>query len=414
MHKRAPLQLAIIADDLTGACDTAACFAGSGLKTIVALTSDYLTDQMPPAQVVAVSTESRHGSADAAMEATRRAAEVTLSQGRPTLIYKKIDSTLRGHAGPELRAVAQACGAGRILVAPAFPDQGRTTVNGWQYVQGRSLELAGFGAETPVAGLRALFEPYMTGRVHTLSLAQVRAGEDPLARFMLHSEPALFLADAETNDDLAALAGAAWRAGLPLLCGSAGLARAVAERMQMGRQSEPAACAACGGGDCPALVVVGSQHSVAADQVDYAGRCGIEVLRVAMDGVLPADRRALVADARAALVAGQSVVVSVAGSQPCVQGPGGVARFLADTANDILASRVAVAGVVLTGGDIAAAACRAFGARWLELDGEVLPGIPIGQLADGPHAGLGMVTKAGGFGRPDALVLAVRALTVRC
>lgn len=401
MSERRPLQLAIIADDVTGACDTAACFAGSGLKTIVALAVEHLTGPLPPAQVLAVSTESRHGSADAAMEAVRRAAEAILSQGRPGLIYKKMDSTLRGHAGPELRAVAQACAARRILIAPAFPDQGRTTVNGRQCVHGRPLELT---------GLPALFGPYAAGRLQALSLAQVRAGEDALARLMAQAEPALFVADAETNDDLVALAGAALRAGLTLLCGSAGLARAVAARMQTGRQPERAARHVRG--DWPVLIVAGSQHSTTAGQVDYAGRCGIAVLRVAMDGALPADRRPLVADARAALTNGQPVVVSMAGSQPCAQGPGGVARFLADTANDIL-SRASVAGVVLTGGDIAAAACCAFGARWIELDGEVVPGIPIGRLADGPYAGLGVVTKAGGFGRPDALTLAARALALR-
>jgi uncharacterized protein YgbK (DUF1537 family) len=401
MNERDPLQLAIIADDVTGACDTAACFAGNGLKTFVALATEQLAGPLPPAQVVAVTTESRHGSADAAIEATRRAAEAILSQGRPGLIYKKMDSTLRGHAGPELRAVAQVCGAGRMLVAPAFPDQGRTTVNGRQCVHGRPLELT---------SLPALFGPYAAGCVRALSLAQVRAGEDALAQLMAQTEPALFVADAETNDDLAALAGAAWRAGLTLLCGSAGLARAVAARMQTGRP--PKGVARHVRGDGPVLIVAGSQHSATAGQVDDAGQCGMLVLRVAQDGVLPADRRALVADAATSLTNGRPVVLSMVGSQPCAQGPGGVARFLAETANDIL-SRASVAGVVLTGGDIAAAACSAFGARWIGLDGEVVPGIPIGRLADGPYAGLGLVTKAGGFGQPDALTLAARALALR-
>ena len=41
-------------------------------------------------------------------------------------VYKKIDSVLRGHPGPELAAVLDVFG-GRALVAPAFPAQGRTT-----------------------------------------------------------------------------------------------------------------------------------------------------------------------------------------------------------------------------------------------------------------------------------------------
>jgi uncharacterized protein YgbK (DUF1537 family) len=50
------------------------------------------------------------------------------------------------------------------------------------------------------------------------------------------------------------------------------------------------------------------------------------------------------------------------------------------------------------------------GARHLRVLGELEPAVPVGILEDGQWHGLFVVTKAGGFGRPDTLLNAVRAL----
>lgn len=60
--------------------------------------------------------------------------------------------------------------------------------------------------------------------------------------------------------------------------------------------------------------------------------------------------------------------------------------------------------LLLSGGDTAAAACRAAGVRRIDLCGEVQPGIPWGFLRCGPLDGVPVVTKSGGFGAPDALI----------
>ncbi len=50
------------------------------------------------------------------------------------------------------------------------------------------------------------------------------------------------------------------------------------------------------------------------------------------------------------------------------------------------------------------AVCRALGAEALSIQHEVQPGVPGGQLVGGRAAGLPVVTKAGGFGDPRALL----------
>jgi uncharacterized protein YgbK (DUF1537 family) len=60
--------------------------------------------------------------------------------------------------------------------------------------------------------------------------------------------------------------------------------------------------------------------------------------------------------------------------------------------------------LVLTGGDTARAVLGALGGRGIALVSELLPGVPLGRIVGGELDGVTVVTKAGGFGRPDTLV----------
>src|SRR5919206_4013026 len=98
------LDAAVIADDLTGAADCGIAFAAAGLPTFVAV---GVAPAPASAQVVAVDTDTRRGGAADAAERTRAAAAQAVAQGARVL-YKKIDSTLRGHVGAEIAAAARA------------------------------------------------------------------------------------------------------------------------------------------------------------------------------------------------------------------------------------------------------------------------------------------------------------------
>lgn len=86
-----------------------------------------------------------------------------------------------------------------------------------------------------------------------------------------------------------------------------------------------------------------------------------------------------------------------------------IASRLASIVADVC-DRVRVGGLVLTGGDTAAAVCRALGAAHLWLTGELQPGMATAMLLDGSHPGLPVVTKAGGFGDEAALTLAAASM----
>ena len=220
----------LIADDLTGAADSGAQFARSGWRTLLVLHHPLGGLMLEPgspreADVLVLTSESR-GLADGAEAA--QAVKNILADSSPAsfpLVYKKIDSTLRGHPAAELAAVMSALGEGRALIAPAFPAQGRITLNGKVQVNGLPLEQTPFSREAPTGDLRRIFGE----EAGLLPLETIRGAETRL-RAALNACKGLLIADAETEADLLRLALALHdsRGDIRLWCGSAGLAGALA------------------------------------------------------------------------------------------------------------------------------------------------------------------------------------------
>ncbi len=127
--------LLVIADDLTGALEAGAKFAGRGITALVTTrpreTADY--------PVLVIDTESRH----LPQEQAYRAVAAVACADFP-LIYKKTDSALRGNIGPELRAIAKACPDHAITYIPAYPAMGRTVKNGCLLVDGVPIHETAF------------------------------------------------------------------------------------------------------------------------------------------------------------------------------------------------------------------------------------------------------------------------------
>jgi uncharacterized protein YgbK (DUF1537 family) len=80
-----------------------------------------------------------------------------------------------------------------------------------------------------------------------------------------------------------------------------------------------------------------------------------------------------------------------------------VAAGLAATAATVF-ENASVSGLLYTGGETAVAGLRALDTRTVRLTGEsVETGIPVGYLGDGSGDRTPLVTKAGGFGSPEAI-----------
>lgn len=115
----------IIADDLTGACDSGVAFRSSGRPARVMLNHPGMDSPVEyfggDGGVLSCTTETRN------LSETQAAARVTeaiaaLANAQPDAIFfKKVDSAARGHFGAEIMAAVKASGTTLALVAPAFP-----------------------------------------------------------------------------------------------------------------------------------------------------------------------------------------------------------------------------------------------------------------------------------------------------
>ena len=118
----------IIADDFTGANDTGVQLKKRGIKTNVILDTKNINDFSIS---YVIDTESRGLTEKDAYEKVKNQIKKLFTQDFE-LVYKKVDSTLRGNIVSEIKAVDEEYKPELIIFAPAFPDIKRTTIDGIQ------------------------------------------------------------------------------------------------------------------------------------------------------------------------------------------------------------------------------------------------------------------------------------------
>lgn len=384
--------VAVISDDLTGAADTGVQLARAGYRTAVAFERAPEAED-PDLDALVIDTDSRALPAGAAGE--RVAAAVAGVVDCP-LLYKKLDSTLRGPVAAELGAALAASGRTRAILAPAFPASGRTTRAGTQLVHGEPVEHTVF-AQDPGSPVR---ESHLPTLLAAGGLGPVRV-VDPDGVQQAGDVPWIVV-DAETDADLERVVRSVPDPASVLWAGSAGLALALGRAHPGPRE----AAAAAGPAARRVLVVVGSANTAAREQLArlQAGPEPVELVELDPGALAAEELEAAATALGAALDCGRIALLAVAAGR----GDGErITHALAQVVGR-LSDAGRVDGLVVTGGATAIAVARRLGARGLVIEAELEPGVPIGRLlGPAPHP---VVTKAGGFGTPDALGAACRAL----
>lgn len=421
-----PVRLGVIADDLTGANDTGVQFARQGARTLVPLDWHDLGGLGRRADVLVLNTNSRALPADVAARRARVAAEA-LRKARVEVIYKKIDSTFRGNVGAELEAILDVYPAPLAVLAPSFPPAGRAVRDGILTVRGTPVHRTAIGRD-PVAPVRESHLPTMLGRqlrrpIYPLCLASLRDSASQAAKALKawrEGPPGVVLADAVTPRDLDRLASLLIREGLiQVVAGSAGLAAALSAVLPWPHRKRARSPATRG----PVLLVVGSPNPVTLEQVTWVERRGhASTVRATIREVVAGGDRfrreldRVVGKVQAEIVAGRDTVLTLAqhpaskSRRPLPPSASGALSEFLGRATRLAARDAGLGALVLCGGDIAVAACRALRAEGIELLGEVEPGVPWGQLAGGELPDLPTVTKAGGFGEAVTFTRAIRFL----
>jgi D-threonate/D-erythronate kinase len=337
-------RVGILADDLTSAADGAGPFVVRGLRAGIG--RNILP--MSESNVIAVDTGSRSLSVTAA---AAKVGELTRQLASCRILYKTVDSTLRGHVTAELEAAFAQSERSLVVFAPAFPAAGRTTVKGVQFVNGVPVSKTVYGRD-PV-------HPARTSVLAELMPASIRN---------------IITFDATTQEDLDRQVAALSNAEDVLWVGSPGMAEALARRVAPeNRRVRPVPAM----GAVEILVVVGTANPLSHHQVTRLQGMGNVVVLTA-----PADRQQ----------EPKIVLDGVAGE---------AARRLEVGAFDAL---------IATGGDTVEAILDRLNIRQLEVLDELEPGFPLGraELTDGRPLLIAM--KAGGFGEDRTLSRAVARL----
>ena len=141
------VRIGVVADDLTGALDTAGAFASRGLRSRVLTGPSDKIDARYDGHVVCANTQTRSVDAALAIAPAHRAAKELIDAGWKRL-YKKVDSTARGNLAAECRAVMDAQEASAAIVCPAFPRMGRTVIDGVLMVDGVPVTQTIEGSDT--------------------------------------------------------------------------------------------------------------------------------------------------------------------------------------------------------------------------------------------------------------------------
>ncbi len=362
--------LRIVADDLTGALDSAAPLA----RRTGAL--PVLWDQAAtPARTgsFALDTDSR--------DAPRATTEWLAALQGADLAYKKIDSLLRGNTAREIGACLASGWFRSAVIAPAFPAQQRITRAGRQYWRAGPADSWQLVACDLAAALRS---QGLELRLAPSATAVVDGG--------------FFLCDAESEADLGELVGAGARLDPPVLwCGSAGLARALAGAPPVSALPPLAP---------PLLLVVGSHHPVTLAQTQALAHHAPEVVTrvrpTAPATIAPAVRQ-----------------VEQALGAPRRRGPGhrGGRRHRRRARGAPVRPRAGRGGrapraAALAGRDRrrhAPSPGRGAGRALAAGQGEPLPGVPRSELQGGLWDGAVVVSKSGAFGDPLLLIRLVES-----
>ncbi len=301
------------------------------------------------------------------------------------VFYKKIDSLLRGHVGAELAAMLRDAAPAVAVMAPALPAQGRVTIGGCQWLNGERLASADAPRVLNAAGLTSI----------VIEFDMVRGGQLAGELTELAKRADVLVCDAETDDDLSAIAAAI--AVLPretIWVGSAGLARHVPEALGIAGTDGVAEDPPCFRG--PIVVVVGSRSPVAHEQARGVGLNTI---------ILTPEQ--LRAGAAPVLDLSSDAIIAIAASGENTEDPG-----LSAALAELVAPRIgAIGALIVTGGETARAVLTTCGITSLRLLQEVEPGVPL-MVSTGART-MPVITKSGSFGNPATLRRCVELLRRR-
>jgi uncharacterized protein YgbK (DUF1537 family) len=417
----------VIADDLTGGADTGAQFAKRGLSTLLISLRKPSVDftRYLERDVLVMNTISRGLSPDKAFDAVSGSVKRYDKRDFP-IIYKKIDSTLRGNIGYEIDAILQETKIPICFIAPSYPEQRRALVGGIMMVGERPLSLTEIAHDSisPVkeSHVSKLLRNQSRQKIGRIDLTCVASGREELLKAVKGEQKKgkrILIFDAVSRQDLTNIAEVACSMdSMPLFVGSAGLAEEVAKKLSpesretLSFQKKPAKKFR------HIFIVSGSGSEVTHQQLERVGRRKIPVFQL-NKSLLTSDvaktqtaEKELAFRIATSLHRGHAILKTCSERLQAEEESEGLSIHMKIIRTLPSISLLALKGselnthdlaLILIGGDTALGVLDLLKPEGVEIEGELLKGIVRGRVIGGDWDGLTTITKAGGFGKEDAL-----------
>jgi len=415
----------VIADDLTGANDTGVQFAKKGYNTKLLIFDKQSTIIIPNnLDVFVMDTETRELESKTARKRLKSILE-KIEINKKDIVYKKVDSTLRGNVGVEIEEIMNILKKDICIFSSSLPSQQRITVRGYLIVDQKSLGLSEYSSNNLEQGENS-FIPFLLKKqtdfpVGQIDLKDVVKGQKTILskiNELYQKGNKIIIIDSTNEVHLKDIFASSLKLDRPVLfSGSAGLANHFPninnknEGLKIKIENNKG----------PVIVVAGSRNSIMEDQVNYLkNRLNFTELKIDLEQVFSNKDRIL--DNYAA-----EGIKAIKGNHDLVIHTGAIyneeklinkklmlkynigfreleieiKNFLGELTSKIIKNSSS-RNLILTGGDVALGACKELDISNLTILDELLPGIPL-AIANYKNYNLNIVTKAGGFGKEDTL-----------
>lgn len=416
----------IIADDLTGANDTALQFHQKGASTKILLDSGCDPKIKAGTEVWALSSESRNIDASQAVLCAGKAVKTLSENFSFDYYYKKIDSTLRGHIAKETLIMLDMLEYDAAIIIPAFPQEGRITVGGYHLAKGVPIgktEMA-MDPHSPITEshvptlLRSQIGEREFDIVGTIELRTVLNGAGPILmriNELIKEGKKLIVADATSITDIEQIALAINKCDKKLLpTGTAAGAQVLSKYWLAGIEKPESEVHI---GKLPKLIVSGTATQITANQIkkleqsdDYDD---VNFIALEMKNILDGVSEDIVERVTSNLKSGVTVCVHTSDLIANFDGfsedsynaeltrdkfAGMITDYLAELTKQAI-ERIDFVLVTL-GGETSYKCCKAINSNELRLVDEVAPAISISQDINGRW----IITKSGNLGNSNTLI----------
>lgn len=424
------MRISVISDDLTGASDCGGQLVRFGLKVSVVVqehsekTNDY--------DAVIYNTDSRSVTGFEAYERVKKVCD-TIKSGPVDLVYKKIDSTMRGNIGEEINAIFDSFSPDFVIIAPAFPVNGRKVINGIHYLNTVKLENTEVAKDpkTPVrdSEIKRLIENQAKRKVEHITFQEIHQGYDTIMDKLVsckNNQISYITVDSAQESDLEKLVELIHQTDFSVVwVGSAGLMNYLPEIYGM-KQVQKTLPLPLPIHREPVLLVVGSVSEAGRSQLQhlltYSDTVGLEMdsAKVLQDEDLKEmELVRILSGAQEAFLQGKNVVLYSSNNVNETRKIGEqlgydavkISNIISMVLGEFAAKMITVHDLkylFLTGGDTAQQVFLQLNAKEFILLDEVESGIPLGRVSTDKE--LFIVTKAGNFGSKEVMLRAVYKL----